>query len=281
VQQGDTISVCRSPRRHRLTARPSTVGHKWFKAISRTRAGRDDSLIDFAGAGGSSAGAGEQAEMISRRRLGYPTENRLRALSEDRGSVGAYLMVDMAHSPAWSRWRASSPLPHANVVTTTTHKLGGPRRRMVLSTDPEIGRDQLGGFTGLRAAPLIARHRRQAVGVRQSAASWLQDLLQAGGSEERAHARADAGRARPSRCLGLAPTTHLDACRLRPRKGQGQAREASLEARRHHGNKNGIPFDPEKPMINLGVRPGHAGGHPRAVRPSNEGSARCERGSAR
>jgi glycine hydroxymethyltransferase len=149
-----------------------------------------------------------------------------------------------------------SPLPHAHVVTTTTHKtLRGPRGGMVLSNDPELGKKiNSAVFPGLQGGPLMHV-------IAGKTAAFGEALR----PEFRAYQRAVAENARVLAATlveqGLAIVTggtdsHLMLVDLRPKRVTGKAAEASLERAHITANKNAIPFDPEKPAITSGIRLG-------------------------
>jgi glycine hydroxymethyltransferase len=166
-------------------------------------------------------------------------------------------MVDMAHFAGLVAADVfPSPLPHAHVVTTTTHKtLRGPRGGMVLCNDAEIGRKiNSAVFPGLQGGPLMHV-------IAAKAAAFGEALR----PEFRTYQRAvfDNARALAATLVeqGLAIVTggtdcHLMLVDLRPKRVTGKAAEASLDRAHITANKNAIPFDPEKPAITSGVRLG-------------------------
>ena len=176
-------------------------------------------------------------------------------------AVGAYLMVDMAHFAGLVAGGAHpSPLPHAHVVTTTTHKtLRGPRGGMILSTDEELGKKiNSSVFPGLQGGPLMHVIAAKAV--------MLGEALR---PDFKAYARAVVENAKTLaetlKGLGLdivsgGTDTHLMLVDLRPKKLTGKAAEQSLDRAGITSNKNGIPFDPEKPAVTSGVRLGSPAG---------------------
>ncbi len=166
-------------------------------------------------------------------------------------------MVDMAHYAGLIAAGAyPSPMPHAHVVTTTTHKtLRGPRGGMVLTNDPELAKKiNSAVFPGLQGGPLMHVIAAKAVAFGEALRP-----------EFRAYARAVVDNARV-----LAQTlieqgcdivtggtdSHLMLVDLRPKRVTGKAAEASLDRAHITANKNAIPFDPEKPAITSGIRLG-------------------------
>ncbi len=252
---GDTILGMSLAAGGHLThgAAPNLSG-KWFRPI-QYGVRRDDGLLDY-----------EELERLAREerpRLiiaggsAYPRIidfARIRAVADE---VGALFLVDMAHFAGLvAAGVYPSPLPHAHVVTTTTHKtLRGPRGGMILSNDPELGRKfNSAVFPGLQGGPLMHV-------IAAKAAAFGEALR----PEFRAYQRAVVDNARAlSESLvrqGLAIVTggtdsHLLLVDLRPKRVTGKAAEASLERAHITANKNAIPFDPEKPAITSGIRLG-------------------------
>jgi glycine hydroxymethyltransferase len=170
-------------------------------------------------------------------------------------------MVDMAHFAGLVAGGAHpSPLPHAHVVTTTTHKtLRGPRGGMVLSTDLEIGKKiNSAVFPGLQGGPLMHVIAAKAVAfgeaLRPGFKTYSKQVV------ENARTLAQTLVARGVAIVSGGTDTHLMLVDLRPKKVTGKLAEASLERAGITCNKNGIPFDPEKPMITSGVRLGTPAG---------------------
>lgn len=189
-------------------------------------------------------------------------------------SVGAYFMVDMAHVAGLiAAGSYPSPLPHAHVVTTTTHKtLRGPRGGMILSNNPDlvVRKSPTGAdvtlatainsaiFPGIQGGPLMHVIAGKAVAFGEA----LEPSFKAYGKAVIDNARA---LAEVLVKRGLAITTggtdnHLLVVDLRPKKLTGKAAEESLERAGLTCNKNAIPFDPEKPFITSGIRLGTPAG---------------------
>jgi glycine hydroxymethyltransferase len=239
---------------HLTHGAPPNLSGKWFRAFSYgVRA--DDAQIDF-------AEVERQAETHRPRLIiaggsAYPRVidfARFRAIAD---KVGAYLMVDMAHFAGLVAGGAHpSPLPHAHVVTTTTHKtLRGPRGGMILCNDPEIARRiDSAVFPGLQGGPLMHVIAAKAVA--------LGEALQPGFA---AYARAVIENAQSLaatlQAAGLAivsggTDTHLLLVDLRPLGLTGRDAEQALERAGITCNKNGIPFDPQRPTVTSGIRLG-------------------------
>ena len=184
---------------------------------------------------------------------------RFRAIAD---FVGAYLMVDMAHFAGLvAAGLHPSPLPHAHVVTTTTHKtLRGPRAGMVLSNDEEIGKKiNSAVFPGLQGGPLMHIIAAKAVAFREALKPAFKLYTRRSSTTPRrlAETLVQGG----CRLVSGGTDTHLMLVDLRPKKLDRQGRRSMRSAGRNITcNKNGVPFDPEKPMITSGIRLGSPAG---------------------
>ena len=172
-------------------------------------------------------------------------------------SVGAYLMVDMAHfSGLVAAGLHPSPLPLAHVVTTTTHKtLRGPRGGMVLSNDEQIFKKlNAGVFPGLQGGPLMHVIAAKAVALgealRPEFRIYARNVID--NADELAKTLIDAG----IDIVSGGTDTHLMLADLRPKGLKGNVVSEALGRANITANKNAIPFDPEKPTITSGVRLG-------------------------
>ncbi len=172
-------------------------------------------------------------------------------------SIGAYFMVDMAHFAGLVAGGAHpSPIPHAHVVTSTTHKtLRGPRGGLILTNDDEIAKKINSAiFPGLQGGPLMHVIAGKAVAFGEALRPDFKAY---------AHQVVDNSKALAATLVdgGLAIVTggtdnHLMLVDLRPKKLTGKAAEAALGRAHITCNKNGVPFDPEKPFVTSGVRLG-------------------------
>jgi glycine hydroxymethyltransferase len=153
-----------------------------------------------------------------------------------------------------------SPLPHADVVTTTTHKtLRGPRGGMMLSNDEDLGKKiNSAVFPGLQGGPLMHVVAAKAVAFGEALRPGFRDYAARIVANARALAAMLAQRG--SAIVSGGTDTHLMLVDLRPKKLTGKAAEASLERAGITCNKNGIPFDTEKPTLTSGVRLGTPAG---------------------
>ena len=192
-----------------------------------------------------------------RRRLGLSAHHRFQRFREIADEVGAFLMVDMAHFAGLVAGGVHpSPFPHAHVVTTTTHKtLRGPRGGVILTNDEDARQeDQFRGVSGPAGRAADARHRRQGGRVRRGAAAVVPAYAKS--VVENAKALAETLKARGCDIVSGGTDTHLMLVDLRPKRLTGKVAEAALGRAHITCNKNGIPFDPEKPTVTSGIRLG-------------------------
>jgi len=234
-------------------AAPNFSG-KWLSAV-QYGVRRDDHRIDY-----------DEVERLAREHKpkvivaggsAYPRVidfARFRAIAD---AVGAYLMVDMAHFAGLVAGGAHpSPLSHAHVVTTTTHKtLRGPRGGMILTNDGEIAKKINSAiFPGTQGGPLMHIIAAKAVALgealRPEFRAYAAQVVE--NAQAMAAALVDGG----LDIVSGGTDTHLMLVDLRPKGLTGKEAEASLERAGITCNKNGIPFDPQKPTITSGVRLG-------------------------
>jgi glycine hydroxymethyltransferase len=183
---------------------------------------------------------------------------RMRAIAD---KAGAYLMIDMAHFAGLVAGGVHpSPVPHAHVVTTTTHKtLRGPRGGVVLSDNEEIAKKLNSAvFPGMQGGPLMHVIAAKAVAfgeaLRPSFRTYARNVV------ENAKALAETLKSRGFDIVSGGTDTHLMLVDLRPKRLTGKVAEAALERSHITCNKNGIPFDPEKPTVTSGIRLGTPAG---------------------
>ncbi|SFH29132.1 serine hydroxymethyltransferase, partial [Paracoccus aminovorans] len=175
--------------------------------------------------------------------------------------VGAYLMVDMAHIAGLvAGGQHPSPLPHAHVVTTTTHKsLRGPRGGMVLTNDEAIAKKiNAAVFPGLQGGPLMHVIAAKAVAFGEALRPGFKDY--AAQVVKNAQAMADELMKGGIDIVSGGTDNHLCLADLRPKGVTGKATEAALGRAHITCNKNGVPFDPEKPFVTSGIRLGAPAG---------------------
>jgi glycine hydroxymethyltransferase len=170
-------------------------------------------------------------------------------------------MVDMAHFAGLVAGGAHpSPVPHAHVTTTTTHKtLRGPRGGMILSMDEELGKKiNSAVFPGLQGGPLMHVIAAKAVAFGEALRPEFKTYARA--VVDNAKALSDTLQGHGLNIVSGGTDTHLMLVDLRPKKLTGKAAEQSLDRAGITCNKNGIPFDPEKPAITSGIRLGSPAG---------------------
>src|SRR5574337_344031 len=179
---------------------------------------------------------------------------RFRAICD---AVGAFFMVDMAHFAGLVAGGAHpSPFPHAHVVTTTTHKtLRGPRGGVILSDDEEMAKKiNSAVFPGMQGGPLMHVIAAKAVAfgeaLRPSFKTYAKNVV------ENAKALAETLKSKGLDIVSGGTDTHLMLVDLRPKALTGKVAELALGRAHITCNKNGIPFDPQKPTVTSGIRLG-------------------------
>jgi len=259
VKPGDTvIGMSLASGGHLTHGAPPNLSGKWFNAV-QYGVREDNHLIDY-----------DEVERLAKehkpaliiaggsaypRVIDFP---RFRAIAD---AVGAYLMVDMAHFAGLvAAGLHPSPLPHAHVVTTTTHKtLRGPRAGMVLSNDEDIGKKiNSAVFPGLQGGPLMHIIAAKAVAFKEALAPSFK--LYAQSVMDNAKALGETLVKGGVSLVSGGTDTHLILVDLRPKKLTGKAAEVALGRANITCNKNGVPFDPEKPAITSGIRLGSPAG---------------------
>ena len=255
LQPGETIMGMSLAAGGHLTHGASVnQSGKWFKAV-QYGVRQQDAQIDF--------GEVEDLARTHRPKLiiaggsAYPREIDFARFRKIADEVGAYFMVDMAHFAGLVAGGAyPNPLPHAHVVTTTTHKtLRGPRGGMILSNDADLGKKINSAiFPGIQGGPLMHVIAGKAVAFGEALRPEFK--LYARQVVDNARGLADTLLRRGLDIVSGGTDSHLMLVDLRPKKLTGKAAEASLERAGMTCNKNGIPFDPEKPTITSGVRLG-------------------------
>jgi glycine hydroxymethyltransferase len=179
---------------------------------------------------------------------------RFRAIADE---VGAYFFCDIAHFAGLVAGGAHpSPFPHAHVVSTTTHKtLRGPRGGMVLTNDEDIAKKVNSAvFPGLQGGPLMHVIAAKAVSFHEALTPEFRAYAKA--VVANAKALAETILAGGYKLVTAGTDNHLMLVDLTPKKLTGKAAEAALGRAHITCNKNGVPFDPEKPMVTSGVRLG-------------------------
>ena len=259
VKPGDTILGMSLDAGGHLThgAAPAMSG-KWFNAV-QYGVRHDDHRIDYDAV---EALAREHApKLIIAGGSAYPRIidfKRFRAIAD---AVGAFLMVDMAHFAGLvAAGVHPSPLPFADVVTTTTHKtLRGPRGGMILSNDDALGKKfNSAVFPGLQGGPLMHVIAAKAVAFGEALRPEFKDYARAVVT----NAQVLAARLAARGCAVVAggTDTHLALIDLTPKGLTGRDADEALERAGITCNKNGIPFDPLPPTKTSGIRVGSPAG---------------------
>ncbi|MEI8146078.1 MAG: serine hydroxymethyltransferase [Alphaproteobacteria bacterium] len=259
LQPGDTfMGLDLNAGGHLTHGSPVNMSGKWFKVVPYG-VSQTDHLIDL-----------DEVEAIARREkpkliiaggTAYSRQwdfARFRAIAD---AVGAYLLVDMSHFSGLVAGGAHpSPFPHAHIVTTTTHKsLRGPRGGLILTNDEALAKKMNSAvFPGLQGGPLMHVIAAKAVAFAEALrpdfktyahsvvanAKALAETLKTGGFD----------------IVSGGTDNHLLLVDLRPKNLTGKASEAALGRAYITCNKNGIPFDPQKPFVTSGVRLGTPAG---------------------
>ena len=259
LQPGDTILGMSLDAGGHLShgAAPNQSG-KWFNAV-QYGVRQQDNLLDYDQA--QALATEHKPKLIVAGGSAVPRQIDLKRMREIADSVGAYLHVDMAHFAGLvAGGEHPSPFPHAHVATTTTHKtLRGPRGGMILTDDETLAKKFNSAiFPGIQGGPLMHVIAAKAVAFGEALqpefkiytqnviknAQALSDQLIKGGLDTITHGT----------------DTHVVLVDLRPKGVKGNATEKALGRARITCNKNGVPFDPEKPMVTSGIRLGSPAG---------------------
>jgi glycine hydroxymethyltransferase len=259
LQPGDTILGMSLDAGGHLThgAAPNQSG-KWFNAV-QYGVRQQDNLLDYDQV--QELATEHKPKLIVAGGSAVPRQIDFKRMREIADSVGAYLHVDMAHFAGLvAGGEHPNPFPHAHVATTTTHKtLRGPRGGMIVTNDEALAKKFNSAiFPGIQGGPLMHVIAAKAVAFGEALqpefktyiqnviknAQALSDQLIKGGLDTVTHGT----------------DTHVLLVDLRPKGVKGNATEKALGRARITCNKNGVPFDPEKPMVTSGIRLGSPAG---------------------
>ena len=259
LRPGDTVlGMSLAAGGHLSHGAPPNQSGKWFRSV-QYGVRRDDSRIDF----------DEVARLADQHRpklivaggSAYPRQVDHARFREIADACGAWLMVDMAHYAGLvAAGLHADPLPHAHAVTTTTHKtLRGPRGGLVLTNDETIARRiDSAIFPGIQGGPLMHVVAGKAVALgealRPSFRAYARNVVE--NAAVLAATLAGAGLA----LVSGGTDTHLLLVDVRPKGLTGKVAEAALSRARITCNRNGIPFDPQKPTVTSGIRMGTPAG---------------------
>jgi glycine hydroxymethyltransferase len=259
MQPGDTFMGLNLAAGGHLThGSPVNLSGRWFKVVPYG-VRRDDHLIDMGEV--EKLAKEHRPKLIIAGGSAYPRIIDFRSFREIADEVGAFLMVDMAHFAGLVAGGVHpSPLPHAHVVTTTTHKtLRGPRGGAILSNDEELAKKlNAAVFPGMQGGPLMHVIAAKAVAFGEALRPSFR--LYAKSVVENAKALAETLKAHGLDIVSGGTDTHLMLVDLRRKQLTGKVAEAALGRAHITCNKNGIPFDPQKPTVTSGVRLGTPAG---------------------
>ena len=249
---------------HLTHGSPVNMSGKWFNVIGYG-VRKDDQLIDMSEV--EKLAHQHKPKLIIAGGTAYSRSwdwAKFRAIAD---SVGAYLMVDMAHIAGLVAGGAhASPVPHAHVVTSTTHKsLRGPRGGLILTNDEDIAKKMNSAvFPGLQGGPLMHIIAAKAVAFKEA----LDPSFKAYATQIVANAKALAETIKSGGYDIVTGGTdnHLMLVDLRPKKLTGKASEIGLGRAHITCNKNGVPFDEKSPFITSGVRLGTPAGTTRGFK---------------
>jgi glycine hydroxymethyltransferase len=259
MQPGDTfLGLNLAAGGHLTHGSPVNMSGKWFKAVAYG-VRQDDHRIDMDEV--ARLARENRPKVIVAGGSAYPRILDFRRFREIADEVGAYLMVDMAHFAGLVAGGAHpSPFPHAHVVTSTTHKtLRGPRGGFVLTNDEELAKKiNSAVFPGLQGGPLMHVVAAKAVGFGEALQPSFK--LYAKNVVENAKALAETLKSHGFDIVSGGTDTHLMLVDLRPKRLTGKVAEIALGRAHITCNKNGIPFDPQKPFVTSGIRLGTPAG---------------------
>jgi glycine hydroxymethyltransferase len=239
---------------HLTHGSPVNMSGKWFNVVSY-KVRPEDQIIDMDEV--ARLAAEHRPKVIVAGGSAYSRFWDFARFREIADSVGAYFMVDIAHFAGLVAGGVHpSPFPHAHVVTTTTHKtLRGPRGGMILTNDEDLAKKINSAiFPGLQGGPLM--HVIAAKAVAFGEALRPEFKLYARAVVENAKALADTMLSGGYAIVAGGTDNHLMLVDLRPKGLTGKAAEAALGRAHITCNKNGVPFDPEKPFVTSGIRLG-------------------------
>jgi glycine hydroxymethyltransferase len=266
MQPGDTFLAMDLAAGGHLThgAKPNVSG-KWFKPV-HYGVRQQDQHLDYDAV--AELAAEHRPKLIIAGGSAIPRRIDFARFREIADSVGAWLMVDMAHFAGLvAGGQHPNPLPHAHVVTTTTHKtLRGPRGGMILTNDEAIAKKINSAiFPGLQGGPLMHVIAAKAVAFGEALRPEFADY--AANVVRNAEVLAETLMKGGLDIVTGGTDTHLMLVDLRPKSVTGKDAEAALGRAHITCNKNGIPFDPQPPTVTSGVRLGTPAGTTRGFGP--------------
>ncbi|MBK8628846.1 MAG: serine hydroxymethyltransferase [Sphingomonadales bacterium] len=251
---------------HLTHGSPVNMSGKWFKPVPYG-VRREDQIIDMDDV--ARIARENRPKLIICGGTAYSREWDWARFREIADEVGAYLLADMSHISGLVAGGAhASPVPHAHVTTTTTHKsLRGPRSGIILSNDEAIAKKMNSAiFPGLQGGPLVHIIAAKAVCFQQA----MQPEFKAYAARvvENAKALAESIKAQGLDVVSGGTDNHLMLVDLRPKQAKGKHAEHALDRASITCNKNNIPFDTEKPALTSGLRLGTPAGTTRGFGPA-------------
>ncbi len=255
MQPGDTfMGLNLAAGGHLSHGMALNMSGKWFKPVPYN-VRREDQRIDMDEV--LKLAKEHKPKLIIAGGSAYPRIIDFKRFREICDEVGSLLMVDMAHFAGLVAGGAHpSPFPHAHVVTTTTHKtLRGPRGGVILTNDEALAKKfNTAVFPGMQGGPLMHVIAAKAVAfgeaLKPSFKTYAKNVV------ENAKVLADTLKGAGLDIVSGGTDTHLMLVDLRPKRLTGKVAELALGRAHITCNKNGIPFDPEKPMVTSGIRLG-------------------------
>ncbi|GAP36884.1 serine hydroxymethyltransferase [Piscinibacter sakaiensis] len=254
LQPGDTImGMSLAEGGHLTHGMPLNMSGKWFKVVSYGLDAQE--AIDYAQM--ERLAHEHRPKLIIAGASAYALRIDFERFAAVARAVGAIFMVDMAHYAGLiAAGVYPNPVPHADVVTSTTHKsLRGPRGGIVLSNSEDIAKKiNSATFPGIQGGPLMHVIAAKAVAFQEA----LQPAFKAYQQQVVANARvlAETLIERGLRIVSGRTESHVMLVDLRPKQLTGKEAEAVLGRAHITCNKNGIPNDPQKPMVTSGIRLG-------------------------
>jgi len=243
---------------HLTHGSPVNMSGKWFKPVAYG-VSRDTHTIDMAEV--KKLAHEHRPKVIVCGGSAYPRFIDFKGFRAIADEVGAFLMVDMAHFAGLVAGGAHpSPIPHAHVITTTTHKtLRGPRGGVILTNDEELAKKVNSAvFPGTQGGPLMHVIAAKAVAFGEALQPSFKQYAKS--VVENAKVLAETLKAKGFDIVSGGTDTHLMLVDLRPKRLTGKVAEAALGRAHITCNKNGIPYDPEKPTVTSGIRLGSPAG---------------------
>jgi glycine hydroxymethyltransferase len=255
MQPGDTfMGLNLAAGGHLSHGSPVNMSGRWFKVVPYS-VRRDDHRIDMDEV--AALAREHRPKVIIAGGSAYPRFIDFKHFREIADEVGAFLLVDMAHFAGLVAGGVHpSPFPHAHVVTTTTHKtLRGPRGGVILTDREDLAKKLNSAvFPGLQGGPLMHVIAAKAVALGEALRPAFREYVRS--VAENAKVLAETLKARGCDIVSGGTDTHLMLVDLRPKRLTGKTAETALGRAHITCNKNGIPFDPEKPAVTSGIRLG-------------------------